>query len=427
MQFLKISCTPLQSRFAISLVASIIVVIIYFSLNPRSFAYATELDSILNQDHNHHRLAQQPLDHGGPIPDVPWEDEEEHGKMEYLPDFLGVVRSIIGRAEPGTTALDNNIMKSMNLQPNSSSYWVFPNSTVFGAKGSTGDGLPSRNRRSNEAGLDTNTTEDETKELKSRQAGTQTVYITINTCLQPQLNGTASGPPPPQLTMYISSNMDKPGPDSQDDSQIVAPLTEGYNYTKIQASGDVYIGVFSDCLYTEYSSSAQWNYEIAASIDGPYHFYNATFNDGNLPLYLTDTDASTALLVTGNLTQDNATDQVFQDWMQTPRYTLFMMNSNSSGMAGLRQSYCGLKNMNQTSISMEMKMTTKLGMGDKPKQQFYVQQLNSSSTYDGYLAMAGNSTASGSGVVGGGGTVWKAMNFATKTSPSPFPSTQESN
>jgi len=54
-------------------------------------------------------------------------------------------------------------------------------------------------------------------------------------------------------------------------------------------------------------------------------------------------------------------------------------------------------------------------LGPYPKQQFYFQGLNRSSSYFGILAMTGNSTASGPGVVGGGGRVWQTMSFTTQS------------
>ena len=55
MQFPKL--TPLQSRFAASLLASAILMFIYFSLSNTQFAYAAELDSIIPSDHNHPIIA----------------------------------------------------------------------------------------------------------------------------------------------------------------------------------------------------------------------------------------------------------------------------------------------------------------------------------------------------------------------------------
>ena len=71
--------------------------------------------------------------------------------------------------------------------------------------------------------------------------------------------------------------------------------------------------------------------------------------------------------------------------------------------------------MEGNSNHVQMGMVTR-GLGNKPKQQFYATGLNSSSQYRAFLAMNGNSTASGNGVVGGGGKVWgPGIDFTTKS------------
>jgi hypothetical protein len=99
-----------------------------------------------------------------------------------------------------------------------------------------------------------------------------------------------------------------------------------------------------------------------------------------------------------------------------PPYTMFAHNINNTALAGLERSFCALDRLStlgRISNSTEMGMTSR-GLGNKPKEQFYITGLNRSSTYNGILAMVGNSTQSGNGIIGGGGSVWKAMNFSTK-------------
>ena len=163
-----------------------------------------------------------------------------------------------------------------------------------------------------------------------------------------------------------------------------------------------------------------WNYDIAVSIDDYYHRA-----DNSTPfLYLVDSDTNAALLVTDNLTQAESSSKQYQGWMSlTSPFTMFANNVNQTNQLGLSKSFCGLQNNAQiqaqqadpvgTLSHIQMGMITR-GLGDKPKQQFYVTNLNGSSTYIGTLAMPGNSSASGPGVVGGGGQVWQAMNWTTK-------------
>ena len=103
-----------------------------------------------------------------------------------------------------------------------------------------------------------------------------------------------------------------------------------------------------------------------------------------------------------------------------PPYGMFAHNQNDRSILGVQYSYCGLNHLAQIVAGLGAEnqnvvgMTTR-GLYNKPKEQFYVNDLNASSSYWGFLAMQGNSTASGNGVVGGGGKVWSAVNFTTKT------------
>lgn len=127
---------------------------------------------------------------------------------------------------------------------------------------------------------------------------------------------------------------------------------------------------------------------------------------------------NSALLITNNLTQSSPGSTNYQQWMNiTPPYTIFANNINDSSISGLEKSYCALNQLaqlRQGNQAINTSMTSR-GLGNKPKEQFYVTYLNSSSTYYGILGMNGNSTNSGNGVIGGGGKVWRAMNFTTKT------------
>lgn len=49
------------------------------------------------------------------------------------------------------------------------------------------------------------------------------------------------------------------------------------------------------------------------------------------------------------------------------------------------------------------------------KQQFYVPGLNKSSSYQAIMALDSYYASSGNGTPTGGGTVWKAIDFTTKS------------
>ncbi|KAI9746559.1 MAG: stretch-activated cation channel mid1 [Claussenomyces sp. TS43310] len=406
--------SPLQSRLAASLAASVVLLILYFTLTFPDFAYASEVDSIEPEDHNHERLLR---------PWIPDDQlvEAELEELAYEADFLGFDRGIIGRAPPvGSAPLMNNVPRPDNVKQGETNQYIFPNSSLWVTSSAPGVGLPpfaTRQRSSNEAET---RLEDLDEGLQGRDLGSRSLYITITTCLQPYpVDSSGAAGPPPQVTLYVStsSGNDSPGPGSTLAQEMVI-LEEGYGNITINATGDVYLAVSAPNTTNQYSQTDVYNIELAASIDAPYHSY-----EGDEPnLYLIDSDTSSALLITNNLTQA-ANGSVYDQWMNlAPPYVVFASNQNNTLLNGVRKSYCGLElyaqiagtkdgmrtNMVQTSM-------TNVTLGSLPKQQFYFQGLNGSSSYYGILAMNGNSTNSGAGVVGGGGRVWHNMSFVTQS------------
>lgn len=185
-----------------------------------------------------------------------------------------------------------------------------------------------------------------------------------------------------------------------------------------QTTGDTYISVSAPKLPNDFTGV--WNYELAVSIDDFFHAADL----GTPDLFLVDSDNEAALLVTANLTQANSSQPSYEQWMAlSAPYGLFASNVEDTRTVGLRNSYCGLKQLSQlassqddlngTSSHVQMAMITR-GQGKKPKEQFYISNLNVSSKYLATLALSGNSTNSGDGVVGGGGKVWQPVQFSTK-------------
>jgi len=233
---------------------------------------------------------------------------------------------------------------------------------------------------------------------------------------------------PPQLTLFVATRASNtnPGPAGDASSQVSVPLQEGWANASVRASGDWYMSVHAPSLPSGFVGS--WNYELAVSIDDYYHSA-----DTETPfLSLVDTDSSSALLVTQNLTQVNATStsaELFKQWMalSPPPFVMFAANVNHTSTMGIMNSYCGWRNAAQISASqrdvegtdtnVQMGMIIR-GIDNMPKEQFYITRLNASSSYVGVLALDGNSTDSGSGVVGGGGKIWQPLSWKTQTSGS---------
>jgi calcium channel MID1 len=402
--------TPLQSRFAATFAATLFLIAVYYLVlsNTGGFAYAFDVDSVIQNARDHPLLIEGKLDREAAVAES----------------------AVTPRAPSALTSLGNNQFQHNNINIGETQWWVFPKDAVTGPKAPATAGLPAyvlANDRSSDEAI--------THELKKRwdeedldgdeneyghghvlSKRSIPVYISLNTCTQPDLNTSdpaaiQNGPPPP-LQVYISTSqtVQKPGPGVNSPDQSVHTADGGYMAATVAADGDVYIAVAAPNT-TAYSGI--YTYQLAASIDA--YFYNV--DDTDPFLFFVDSDINSALLVTNNVTQSEPNSTNYQEWMHiTPPYTIFANNINNTVITGLERSFCalnGLSQLRQGNNAIQVGMTNR-GMGNKPKEQFYITGLNRSSTYYGILGMNGNSTASGNGVVGGGGKVWRPMNFTTK-------------
>jgi calcium channel MID1 len=336
----------------------------------------------------------------------------------------------------------NDIGTPQDAAGGSTTIWQYPNRFLISKNAELGVGLPSSyGDVDTSSGADrdgavrkrkTTLVEEVFPELSSRQDSsvtTKQIYISANTCSQPRWIGTGvQDVAPPQLTLYVSttSSNQKLGPDGDSNAQTVHPFTDGFVNATVSASGDWYMAIHAPTYSSNFAG--QWNYELAVSIDD--YFYSAHQEASSDFLHLVDTDMDAALLISGRLGDQNATNSdLYNRWMKLkPPFVMFAMNENVTSYMGLESSFCGLQNavksaaqvqaltsdLGGTTTNVQMQMSSR-GLGNYPRQQFYVTKLNSSSTYRGYIAMAGNSTAAGNGVVGGGGTVWPYMRFPTKS------------
>jgi calcium channel MID1 len=416
--------TPLQSRLAASILSLVLVAIVFYTLSSPRFAYALELsedgagNSRPGEDHNWHRIEDERLVVDGLETDLERETDSLLARQtNEQPDIV----AISGNNEPN----------QLNIEAGQTSRWSYSERLLHGPYGENGVGLPTplfaakeveavehnelrRRNEEDDGSLDI---------MEKRQTSSEprNIFVSMNTCVQPTYNGTGTqSGAPPQLTLYVatSANNQNPGPGSSGEQSIV-PLDQGFAHINITASTNVFMAVHAPPLPTDFTGV--WNYELAVSIDDYYHRAQNTTPF----LFLVDTDTTAALMVTDNLTQADAQDDEYKDWMRASNpFMVFVSNTNYTKDLGLERSFCGLKNNAQsqsrsndpngtiTHVAMDM---TNRGLGNKPKQQFYVSALNSSSGYNGRLAMDGNSTASGKGVIGGGGTVWPSMGLVTKS------------
>lgn len=411
----------MQSRLVASVVASCLLIGLYITLFTPPFALA---DEIL-------RAPLPPILDDGQLISHP-ETKIPSDPTSYEPEFNVFDRSITGRAPvAAVTPVTNNAAQPMNVVSGTTQVFVFHVSSVSSREASeeTWRELELREEHSGSqdelAGATERRASGQSDVAVERRAAARTVYISANTCTQPQsTNGLHTAQGPPQLVLYVSTSPSNqaPGPGQTPETQVELPFNYGaamYNFT---SSTDVYFGVYAPNVTSPYAGT--YNVEVAASVDGWYHTYNAE-DDANL--IWVDSDAQGALLLTHNLTTSND-PSVQSAIINTMPFVMFASNQNDSSANGLNYSYCGLRNYAQIQGTKDGKfasmvhtgMTTR-GPGGLPKQQFYFSGLNSSSSYMGILAMSGNKPGNGSlvgraaGGVGGGGHVFRATNFATKT------------
>lgn len=423
--------SPLQSRLAASLGASIMLLMLYLAFASPHFAYAAELDSIRPQDHNHERRLET----------LYFEDEADL-EVTYEPDFMSVDRGIIGRQAKADdpTALLNNVAMKTNVEQGKLLSYVFTKTSLFGEKSPETPGLPSvlgppttdlgeeEEEEDDEGdkgqGMAQADQKDKESKLQPRQANSaanRTLWITVTTCLQPSPIKNTTVAPPPQLKLYVSQSLNStnPGPKGAAGSQQVIELQSGYAIYTVNATGDVFFGIYGENT-TDYKDV--WNAHIAASIDGPFHTWREDVTDPNL--FMVDSDSGSALLVTDNLVDkiQNATEGLYDQWMNlAPPFVIFASPVEDVNLKGLERSFCAWDSFAAMGASIPGKVSpsqiqsgmTARGVENLPKEQFYVESLKPGKEYKAVLAMRGNSTSDADGTVGGGGQMYPAMTFST--------------
>ena len=322
-----------------------------------------------------------------------------HLVERYVPEFLGVDRSIIGRAEEDDKVLANNAPESLDIEAGESQFWRFPRSALFGPN--------SQPAPKNE------TDDDSARELRMRQAQ-KTVFVTLNTCNQPVPKSSSIPSAPDQLKLYISTSQSNQKPDSNQHNYTVA-VDGGYGGINITAGADIYIGVSAP---SDGDFSGDYSYEITASIDE----YYAKYENSNFTFFI-DSDNKSALLYTANTTTLSPTNQKFDKWMNSSlAFSIYVNNQEDPKLLGLHRSMCALKKHAKIQKSTDIASSMTTVADGKPKQQFYVKNLNSSSAYYAIVTIDGaneNSEFAGGGNINGGGTTWNITYFSTKSSQSP--------
>lgn len=404
--------TPLQSRLAASLAGVPIILMLAILLLTPAAALSHEIE----------REASSLLDWTSPVA-PPQLVARSHPL--YEPEFALLDRGIVGRAPLDAQPLQNNAPTPLNLAPGSSACYVVQKSVIFGGSENAGSSTSSRELKRDE---DVEARADHAKQPsndKSESSGTptKTLYLSANTCLQPQIvSSKGASEAPPQLRIYISTSSKDGCPDPTKPAAGVQSkaFEQGAVMYGLNATGDVYVTVAAPDVTDKFQGI--YNFEIAASTDAYYYQYSSQ----NGQLLWMDSDATSALLQTASLTNDR--NKISSIIKGDPQYDLFVQATKAPVLDGLMRSVCGMNNVAQIASKrldngqmnnnemVRTKMTDK-GPGGWPRQQFYFQGLNSSTSYYGILVKHGNSTASSkrqsTGVIGGGGIVFPPTDFQT--------------
>ncbi|KAL9122226.1 MAG: hypothetical protein Q9187_001217 [Circinaria calcarea] len=408
MQFPKF--TPLQSRFAASFTASLVLIILYLTFSNPYFAYAIDTDSIEERDHNHPLILdkkQYLLDSGL----VRWDEVEK--ARGYEPTFAGLGRSIIGRASGDSRIdpLENNMPGKKDISPGDQQFWSFSSEELYGHSSS---GTPDQDKRYEGASLESGDNGHIAMELRKRQSTDVKFYLTLNVCEQPSAIVPNPVNPPPPLTIYVSksSKNQRPNPSTQDANQVEIRAEHGYAYHPNSTSDGVYIGVVAP---VDSNFQGPYNYELTISINAAYASY-----EENNTLFYVDSDSNAGLFVSNNLTNSTPTDFEREGLLAAgPRFGVFVHNQNDTSILGISRSYCGLRNHAQVKGNIKGLDTTdvEVGMtfagGGFLKQQYYVKNLNRSSKY--YAMQVTENLKPGPGNINGGGNVSKYISFNTKS------------
>ncbi|KAL8941482.1 MAG: hypothetical protein Q9216_002210 [Gyalolechia sp. 2 TL-2023] len=373
-----------------------------YSLHSPLLARASGDDTVIHEDHNHHRLLNLLDQHDTFASAVV-------GANNYEPDFAGFDRSILGRAPEAATTLDNNVPEPTDIDQGDIQYWIFPRATLQGPYGQLGPQFPLNFTATNASRLETDLIQ--LAQTQNARGGSRTVWLTISTCDQPTSTATGDAVAPSQLEIYVSLSRDNQRPDNGRRDHVIA-VEGGYGSIELaNVSDDIYIGVRAP---ESNGFRGVYNYELAASIDLPYAtFFNGTADPWNTSTTALDTDANSSLLGTGNITNAFPRSQNFTEWMaMNPPFSVYVHSRNDPSILGLQRSICGLRNHAQIKdgdIEDGDKIMVKTG--GQPKQLFYIKNLNRSSSYHAIMTLE----RSKSGTIGGGGAVWSMTNFTTKS------------
>ena len=392
MRLLMLNSPRLRNAYTAPIVFLSIIINVAVIFPHSSNALGT--NAINQADHNHPRI----LDLRSEVYGL----SAHHGEQEfgsYEPDFVGLDRSITGRAEKIAT-LHNNEPGKNNIDAGDSQFYVLSSKDLPARKISQPSSALSSLA---EAGTERVSLVDGSSEitqagLEIRQTNPTTLYVTLSMCNQPTPASSNPNGAPPPLQLYISTKTSNPNANNH---EVAVPVNGGLGSYNVTTSTDVYFGIVAPSKSSGFKG--MYSYELTASTDKPYTSYIE-----DTGMVLVDSDTNSALLSSNS--SDNSTS-----------FGIFVHDQQDPAVWGLNYSFCGLQNHAQIKGNINGSATGDVDTGmmplslGKPQQHFYVKTLNGSTAYYGMKVIVGDSGKSGTGVPGGGGTVYKTVKFTTKS------------
>lgn len=252
----------------------------------------------------------------------------------------------------------------------------------------------------------------------------KTLYISANACGIPHYVGKEKEAPlPPNLILSVSNSsaVGCPLPSAQQANVTRVPFEGGAAMLQLNVTDDVYITISADDPGTDFQGV--YAYRVAVSTDMFYYSYEKPRPDELKELLWLDSDSSSSLLVSRNLTTD--ADHSAAILKEQPPYAVYINPGNDSHIWGMRYSSCGLDLNAKIPVTLERSkeanstvhtdLTTR-GPGGFPKQEFYVNGLNASANYTGFMVKLLPNSGKRDGQPGGGGTVFNPTSFSTTSS-----------
>jgi calcium channel MID1 len=334
-------------------------------------------------------------------------DEESDAGLDYKPIFHALKEVWYGKHHGGPTYLSNNHPSRKSIQPGASDHFIFPLDELLLPRTLEIPVIPVRSSEAIEVG------EAPSLELRKRDSGLYRVHLTLSVCRQPSPKWITDGPPP-GLDLHISSaRQSEKKTESADSENRKLSTDEGFTYFVDEFSEDMRLLVHAPQLN---GYDGHYSYEITASIDHPYTFYNDFHS-----LRHVDSDHTAGMFTTTPLADSRSADSdTIERWMQTGSpFTLFIHNRDDPQILGLRKSYCGLAENAELLADgpgVETGMTT-LG-GHTVQQQFYMPGLDRGASYHAILGLPSNFSKRGAGTPTGGGMVWRSLEFRANSDDS---------